>query len=145
MLINLMLIGKWCNSHHLSFVSKIIYAIQFFLFNSSLPHSAIIGKGSKFAYGGIGCVIHKRARVGKNCTFGQNITIGGRSKHVDVPIIGDNVYIGAGARVLGPINIGDNVIIAPNAVVISDVPPSTIVGGIPAKVIKSDIDPSNFI
>ena len=49
-----------------------------------------IGGGTKFAYGGIAVVIHARAVIGKNCVIGQCVTIGGRSKHYAVPIIGDN-------------------------------------------------------
>ncbi len=76
--------------------------------------------------------------------IGSNVTIGGRSKSANVPIIGDNVYIATGAKILGDIKVGDNSIIGANAVVIEDVPKNSIVAGIPAKVIKSNIDPTNF-
>jgi serine O-acetyltransferase len=99
-----------------------------------------IGKNSKFAYLGIGCVLHKNTIIGDNCLIGQGITIGGRGKRSGLPIIGNNVYIGAGARILGPISIGNNVIIGPNSVVITDVPNNSIVGGIPAKIIKKEIN-----
>ena len=49
---------------------KIIYYLQFLLFNSSVPPSVEIGKGTKFAYGGIGVVIHARAKIGNNCVVG---------------------------------------------------------------------------
>ncbi|CDS93798.1 conserved hypothetical protein [Sphingobacterium sp. PM2-P1-29] len=124
---------------------KIIYYIQYFIFNSSVPPSVKIGKGSKFAYGGIGVVIHGRAVIGKNCIIGQGITIGGKSKEIEVPIIGDNVYISAGVRILGPIKIGNNVVIGANAVVIKDVPNNCIVAGIPAKIIRSGIQPADYI
>lgn len=127
------------------FLSRLIYKTQFYLYNTSLPHSVKLGKGTRFAYGGIACVIHERAVLGDNCVIGQCCTIGGRSKHYDVPILGNNVYIGAGARVLGPIKIGDNVIIAPNAIVIKDIPANTIVAGIPCKVIKENINPEDYI
>lgn len=124
---------------------KIIYVIQFFLYNTSLPASVKIGKGSKFAYFGIGSVIHGRAVIGNNCMIGQGITIGGRSKKLDVPIIGDNCYLGAGCRILGDIKIGNNVIIGPNTVVVHDIPANSIAVGIPAKVIKTNINPKDFI
>ncbi|EHV9685138.1 serine O-acetyltransferase [Vibrio alginolyticus] len=137
--------GSFCHNHKLTYISKLIEIVQFLLFNSYVPHSSSIGSGTKFAYGCIGVVIHKRAVIGKNCTIGQGITIGGRSKSIGVPWLGDNVYIGAGARILGDLKVGDNVIIAPNSVVISDVPCNCIVGGIPAKILRNNIDPLDYI
>lgn len=117
-------------------LAKIVYYFQFFMFNSSVPPTVKIGKNTVFAYGGIGTVIHKDAVIGENCTVGQGITIGGKSKQINVPIIGDHVYIGAGARILGAIKIGNNVIIGPNAVITKDVEDNCIVVGIPGKVLK---------
>lgn len=145
MLMKLFRCGQKFHNSKLKFLSAIIYRIQFYLYNTSLPHSVKLGENTQFAYGGIACVIHERAELGDGCVIGQCITIGGRSKHRDVPILGDNVYIGAGARVLGPIKIGNNVIIAPNSVVLDDIPANTIVGGIPAKIIRGNIDPKNYI
>ncbi|WHT37570.1 MULTISPECIES: serine O-acetyltransferase [Myroides] len=124
---------------------RLIYVLQYFVSNSAIPPSAQIGKGTKFAYRGIGVVIHKNAVIGKNCMIGQGMTIGGRSKHIEVPIIGDNVYLGAGSRVLGPIKIGNNVIIGPNAVVLQDIPDNCIAVGIPARIIKENIKVEDFI
>lgn len=121
-------------------IPKIIYYIQYFLFNSSVPYTCKIGKGTKFGYGGIAVVVHARAEIGKNCVIGQNVTIGGKSKQYEVPIIGNHVYIGAGAKILGPIKIGNDVIIGANAVVVSDVPSNSIVAGVPAKIIKTNIN-----
>ena len=117
----------------------------FLLYNSDVPGSVQIGKGTLFGHSGIGVVIHQKAVIGDYCIIGQGITIGGRSKHPDVPVIGDHVYIGAGARVLGPIKVGNNVIVAPNAVVTKDVKDNTIVGGIPAKVLKEGIRMADFV
>lgn len=124
---------------------KLIYYVQFLLFNSSVPASTKIGKGSKFAYGGIGVVIHGRVKIGNECILGQGITIGGRSKIFEVPRIGNKVYIGAGARILGAVTIGDNVVIGANSVVINDVPSNCIVAGIPAKIIKTDIKVEDYV
>lgn len=117
----------------------------FLLYNSDIPSSVVIGKGTLFGHSGIGVVIHQNAVIGENCMIGQGITIGGRSKNPVVPVIGDKVYIAAGARVLGPIKIGNHVIIAPNAVVIKDVPDHCIVGGIPAKILKEGINYEDYI
>ncbi|WP_193075260.1 serine O-acetyltransferase [Pseudomonas sp. FME51] len=109
----------------------------FIVFNSVIPYSCQIGRGSKFAYGAIGVVLHSRCRIGRNVIIGQGVTIGRQLDPAGIPSIGDNVYISAGARILGGIKVGDNVIIGANAVVIKDVPENSIVAGVPAKVIKT--------
>jgi len=115
------------------------------LFSCSIKTGAKIGKGSSVGLAGLGVAIHKRAVIGKNTIIGQGVTIGGRSKHNDVPIIGDNCFISPGAKILGPIKIGNNSIVGPNAVVIDDIPDNCIVVGIPAKIIKTDIDIKEYI
>lgn len=127
------------------FIPRLIYVLQYLVANSAVPPSVKIGKGTRFAYRGIGMVIHKNAIIGENCMIGQGMTIGGRSKHPEVPIIGNNVYIGAGSRILGPIVIGNNVIIGPNAVVLNDIPDNCIAVGIPARIIKENINVEDFI
>ena len=97
---------------------KLMWKLQYLLFNSSVPGSCKIGEGTKFGYGGIGLVIHARAEIGKNCVIGANVTIGGKSGWWEVPIIGDNVEISAGSRIIGPVRIGDNVVIGANTVVL---------------------------
>lgn len=133
------------NRNKIPVVPTFVYFIQYLLYNSSVPAQVKIGKGTKFAYGGIGVVIHERAVIGENCTIGQGCTIGGRSKHYEVPIIGDNVYIGAGSRILGPVIIGNNVIVGPNAVVLENIASNCIAVGIPSKVVKTGIDTTDFI
>ena len=107
-----------------------------------LPPSAIVGKNVIFGYSGLGIVIHKRARLGDNITISPNVTIGGRSLHSEVPVIGDDVIIGAGACILGPVFVGNGARIGANAVVINDVPPCGVAVGVPARVVR--IDSSNF-
>ena len=118
---------------------KLIYYTQFLLFNSSVPYKCKIANGTKFAYGGIGVVIHERTIIGTDCIIGQGITIGGKSKIYNVPKIGNNVYIAAGARILGNVQIGNNVAIGANAVVLNDVPDGCVVAGIPAKIIRTGL------
>lgn len=144
MLIHWYRIANWLHRHHVPILPKLIYFLQYILFNSSVPYSCMLMGGVKFAYGGIAIVIHARAVVGKDTIIGQCVTIGGRSKHYEVPTIGNNVYIGAGAKILGPITIGDNSIIGAGAVVLKDVPANSIVAGVPAKIIKTNIDPHDF-
>lgn len=118
----------------------IIYRLIYLINNCHVHYSTEIGKGTVIAYGGIGVVIHKRAKIGCNCVIESNVTIGGRLNKKEVPIIGDNVMIGTGARVLGDITIGSNCIIGANAVVISNVPDNSIVAGVPARILKKNVD-----
>jgi serine O-acetyltransferase len=138
-------IGHWCFIKKIPIVPKITWAINFLLFNSHIPASAKIGVGTKFAYGGIACVIHNRAVIGENCIIGSNVTIGGKSKSFGVPIIGNNVYLATGSKILGSVKIGDGVMVGANAVVVKDVPDRCVVAGIPAKVIKEDIEIEDYI
>jgi|SRR5690554_705164 len=144
MLIHFYRFANFLSRNRIPLLPKLIYYLQYILFNCSVPPTVSIGKNTKFAYGGIGTVIHGRAEIGKDCLIGQGITIGGKSKSINVPRIGNNVYLSAGCRVLGDIHIGDNSIVGANAVVVKDVPPNSIVAGIPAKIIKTNIDPKEY-
>lgn len=144
MLIHWYRLAHWLYDKHIPVLPKLIYYIQYMLFNSSVPASCKIGGGSKFGYGGIAVVIHARAVIGRDCLIGQCCTIGGRSKHYEVPKLGDNVYMGAGSKILGPVTIGDNVVIGAGAVVLKDVPANCVVAGVPARIIKEDISPKDL-
>ncbi|MBB4118415.1 serine O-acetyltransferase [Mesonia hippocampi] len=115
---------------------KLIKLLCFLIYNSSIPYECSLGKGTRFAYSGIGVVLHKRTVMGKNCMIGTQVTVGGKSGHYEVPVIGDNVYLATGSKILGPIKIGNNVTVGANAVVVHDVPDNAVVAGIPAKIIK---------
>ncbi|MBR5399886.1 MAG: serine acetyltransferase [Bacteroidales bacterium] len=129
-------LSNWLYRHHFRLIPKFLYYIQYLLFNSSVPASCEIGKRTKFGYGGIAVIIHKRAKIGKECIIGSCVTIGGKSGWYEVPVIGNNVEISTGAKVLGPVIVGNNVIIGANAVVVKDVPDNCIVAGCPAKIIR---------
>lgn len=125
-------------------IPKFIKALIYLIHNSSIPYELEMGEKCKFLYGGIGVVIHKKARIGNNVIIGTNVLIGGRSNNSNMPVIGNNVYIATGAKILGNVTIHDNVIIGANAVVIKDVPSNCSVGGVPAKIIKSNIDVKEY-
>ena len=135
---NFYIIAHKLYNYKLPFLSKIVKLFIFLVYNCSIPFEAKIDKGTKFAYGGISVIIHKRVIIGKHCSIGSNVTIGGRSSFKGVPVIGDNVMIGTGAKVLGPIKIGDNVKIGANAVVLNDLPNNSTAVGVPAKIIKHE-------
>ncbi len=135
--INLYRKARWCYLHHIPALPKLIKGITFLLFNSVVPYTAEIGKDTKFAYGGMGCVVHSRTKIGERVIIGQNSTIGRSLDPEDIPTIGNDVYISAGVRIVGKIHVGNNVIIGANAVVCSDIPDNSVAVGVPAKVIKT--------
>jgi serine O-acetyltransferase len=83
-----------------------------------------------------GIVIHPDSRIGPNCIFFQQVTIGTREGSPLVPCIGGDVSLGAGAKVLGGITIGNHARIGANAVVLCDVPDYGVAVGVPARVIE---------
>ena len=135
--IDLYRIGRKCYKLNIPFIPQITKYLNFLFFNSVVPYTAEIGDESKFAYGGVGSVIHSQAKIGKRVIIGQNTTIGRSLDPADIPIIGNNVYISAGVRIIGRIIIGDNVIIGANAVVNKNIPSNCICAGVPCKVIKT--------
>ena len=137
-------LGNKLHNCRIPFLPKVVNALIRLIHNCAIYSETQIGKGTIFGYGGIAVVIHKRTVIGKDCVIGSNVTIGGRSRSIDVPVIGDGVYIATGAKVLGAISIGDNCVVGANAVVINDVPANCVVAGIPAKIIKTDINIKDF-
>ncbi|MDE6039473.1 MAG: serine acetyltransferase, partial [Paramuribaculum sp.] len=118
MLIRLYRISNWLHRHKVPVIPKMIYGLNYMLFNCIVPPQCTIGKNTRFAYHGIGVVIHRDAVIGENCMIGQGVTIGGKAGHSRLPVIGDNVYIAAGSRIIGSVNIGNDVIIGCNSVVL---------------------------
>ncbi len=139
-LIHFYRVSSWLYRHHIPILPRLIYILQFLLFNSSVPASCKIGKGTKFGYYGMAVVLHARSVIGRNCVIGTCVTIGGKSGWHEVPIIGNNVHIASGVKILGPVRIGNNVQIGANAVVTKDIPDNCVVAGIPAKIIAQNIN-----
>lgn len=126
-------------------IHTIIMVINRVVLGAYIPATCEIGNGTRFSYGGSSVVIHARAVIGKNCTIGPCVTIGGRSRKINVPIIGDNVYIGGGSKVLGDVTIGNNVVIGANSVILESIPNNCIVVGIPGRIIKRGIEPKDYV
>jgi serine O-acetyltransferase len=138
--------GHWFHKRRIPVIPTVVRNLIFLLYNSYIPMSASIGRGSVFAYGAIGVVVHANAKIGEYCVIGQGVTIGASEGFVSsivngCPTIGDHCYIGAGAKLLGPIKIGKCCQIGSGAIVLSEVPENSIVVGAPARVVgKTDAD-----
>jgi len=75
--------GHWFYVHHVPILLRFVYAVDYLLFNASVPASAKIGKGTRFGYRGMGVVMHCGAVIRENCMIGQQVTIRGRSHILD--------------------------------------------------------------
>jgi serine O-acetyltransferase len=133
--------GKQLRAWGLPLLPSVIRKVSYYLHNCYVPEDAEIGEGTLFGYGGIGCVIHKDAKIGRHCLISQQVTVGGRSGLEGAPVIGDYVRIGAGAKILGPIKVHDFAVIGANAVVVKDVARGAVVAGVPARELRRDPDP----
>lgn len=128
-------IARWLYEKHVPLLPKIIQLLIFLIYNSKLPPSAKIGKGSFLVCKGIGVVIIDNAILGEGCRIGIGSRVVGKGPYKNVAQIGNNVFIGPGAVVVGAVIIEDNVVIAPNSVVTKSVPEGAVVGGVPAKIL----------
>ena len=132
------------------YLNKLYYYYLYYRFRRlsvklgfSIPEN-VFGPGLAIVhYGAI--VVHKNAKIGKNCRIQSCTNIGASGGSDKAPKIGDNVYIGPGAKIYGDITIASNIAIAANSCVNKDVLiDGVLVGGIPAKVIKK-VDISKII
>jgi serine O-acetyltransferase len=137
MVLQLHRIAHRCLRWHIPVLPRLIYGINRILFSVVLPASVKVGRGVVLGYAGIGTVIHARAVIGDRVIIGPNVTIGGKTPHLEVPVIEDDVDIGAGACIIGPVRVGRGAVIGANAVVVDDVPAGAVVGGVPARVLRS--------
>lgn len=133
-------VAHWFHQRRIPLIPTFLRNLMFLIFNSYIPPSATIGRGTVFAYGAIGVVLHADAKIGLGCVIGQGVTIGAAEGYVSsekhrCPTIGDHCYIGAGAKILGDVVIGDRCQIGAGAVVIRDVPSHAVVVGVPARVV----------
>ena len=133
-------LGHALHRQRLIRLAKIVDGLIFLLFNSYIPSSARIGEGTRFAYGGIGVVIHADSVIGSQCIIGQGITVGAKQGYASpkgnaAPTIGDHVYLAAGCRVIGSVTIGNRCIVGAGAVVTRSFPSHSIIAGVPAVVI----------
>lgn len=77
-------ISRWLYLHHVPFLPKLITLIIFLIYNSKVPYQAEIGKGTRLGYGGVGVIIHSKAKIGSYCSVEQQVTIGGVIRGIPV-------------------------------------------------------------
>lgn len=135
--ITLYRISHFLRKKKIPWLPKLFEGLTHLLFNSVIPGSAKIGKGTFCSHRGIAVVIHKNSVIGEGCVIGTSVVLGGRhDNEPGGPIIGDRVYIGTGAKIIGPIKIGTGAKIGANSVVLNDVAENATVVGIPARQVK---------
>ena len=125
--------AAWLHRLGVPLLPRCLYALNRIVFSIVLPPSVTVGRDVRFAYSGLGIVVHARARIGERVKVAQNVTIGGRAGHFDVPVIEDDVEIGAGACILGPVVIGRGARIGANAVVLEHGAAGAVAVGVPAR------------
>lgn len=124
--------ANFLNACRIPILPMALTVINRIIFSCYIGLGAQIGRDVTLGYGGLGVVIHHRAKIGDRVRIGAGVTIGGRSEIWEVPTIGDDVVIGTGAKVLGDIVLGDRVQVGANAVVLRSVPSDCISVGVPA-------------
>ena len=98
----------------------------------------VFGPGLSIAHYGI-IVVNENAKIGKNCSIHEGVTIGATNGNPKAAHIGDNVFIGSGAKIIGDIKIGNNIAIGANSVVVKDFDENNItIAGSPAKKISEN-------
>lgn len=133
-MIKIFRLAAWMHRCGIPVLPRLLYGLNRIFFAVVLPPGATVGARVRFAYSGLGTIVHARAKIGNDVKIAQNVTIGGRAGHHDVPVIEDGVEIGAGACVLGPVVVGRNARIGANAVVLRSVPAGAVAVGVPAVV-----------
>lgn len=127
------------SNHGLAPLADVVSAVVRLSFGIRLPPSVELGEGSYFSSGGLGTVVHRGAKIGRDCIISASVTLGSRGDHNAAPVIDDDCFVGAGARILGGVHVGPRSVVGANAVVIHDVPPDSVVAGVPARVIRTGI------
>jgi len=116
-------IAHWFKRHGVPALGPAVARCNQFLTGVDIGPAAQIGPGLLIVHGQ-GIVVGGHARIGRNATLLQQVTIGSPSPdHRErMPVIGDDVFLGAGAKLIGAITVGDGSLIGVNAVVTQDVP-----------------------
>ncbi len=127
----------------LPILARLLYGLNFALYNNVLHHKVRVGKDVRLAHCAIGTVIHAQTTIGARCTIHQMVTIAAENP-LGSPhriIIGDDVFIGPHAIILGTpgrsLKIGNRAVIGAGAVVARDLPEAAVVAAVPARIVRS--------
>jgi serine O-acetyltransferase len=116
------------------------YALKFL--GAEIPRSVPIGPGFELAHGGVGVVVHSKARIGARVKIYPGVTIGradiyrlaADSKFESI-LIEDDVILAPGAKILcssGVLRVGRGSVIGANAVLLESTGPGEVWAGMPA-------------
>lgn len=119
---------------HVPILPGLIYRYLHLKCSSCLSPVIPIGEGTKLGHGGIGVVVNKKAKIGRNVILAQNVTIASRDGKA--PTIGDWCYVGANSVVLGGVTLGKNSYVGALTFVNKDVPDGAIAIGSPARILR---------
>ena len=120
---------------HVPLIPRLLDGLIMLIFNSTIPHTAEIGRHTRCVHRAMSVGIHQNAVIGERVFIGLRVTVGGRAQAVGPPVVEDDVFIGTNA-ILQCERIGKGAIIGAGSVVLEDVPPGGVVAGNPAKLIK---------
>lgn len=113
-----------------------VYKLYLEAFGSYVSVLTTFDGPPRFPHKPMGVFIAPDAKIGRNVTIYQQVTIGmndlAGSSGFGAPTIGDDVYIGAGAKIIGKVTIGEGARIGAGAIVVHDVPPGATVVSRPA-------------
>ena len=126
--------SRWCYMHRIPLMPHVFQVLNTFLFSVKIPYRLPIGKGTKFAAGGM-CLNLNGESIGCNCVIGTMCVMMRSFPWKGLPKIGNNVYISHGCKFVGPVIVEDGALIAANCVVTKSVPKNAIVAGVPGKII----------
>lgn len=117
-------------SMNIPLIPAFIWKLNRIIFSCDVKYTIEVGNGTTFFHNGLGVVIYPQAKIGKNCSIYQNVTIGGNRKKRNgeqtAPIIANDVFIGPGACILGLVKIGNGAVIGANSAVTKDAPSNEV-------------------
>lgn len=106
---------------------------------SYISPRAIFAGRPVLPHGPTGIFIAPRARIGRDVTIYQQVTIGANDRPGSAgfgsPTVGDGVVIYAGAQLVGRVDVGPGAVIGAGAVVARDVPARAVVVCAPVRVL----------
>lgn len=106
-----------------------------------IPWALNVGPGLKLLHG-VGIVVNADAKLGRNVTIMQGVTIGG--SNYGFPTIEDDVIVCANSSIIGKITLGKGCVIGAGAVVLCDVPEAYNAVGNPARIFPRKSSPKGY-